>query len=337
MRIAILHNAVSDDAPPDERDVLVQAAAVARGLRARGHRADTVGCTLDLSDLKRRLAALQPDAAFNLVEGLGGHSRLLHVVPAALEAWALPFTGSNSAALWITTHKVMAKERLAAAGLLTPAWVGPFPPEMPPPGKKPPDADIAGQPWIVKSLWEHASFGLDGDVLVTADDRTALEKVLQDRAPRLGGSCFAEAFVDGREFNLSLLAGPDGPAVLPPAEIVFEGFSPDQPRIVGYRAKWAEDSYEYHHTPRCFEFSARDTALLDRLRKAARACWHLFALRGWARVDFRVDDRGRPWVLEVNANPCLSPDAGFAAAAERAGIDAGEVMERILADALSKQ
>ena len=135
MLIVVLHNAVAADAPPDERDVLVQAEAVTRGLAARGHKAETLGCTLDLSDLRRRLDALGPDAVFNLVEGLDGQSRLLPVVPAAFEAWGRPFTGSGSAALWVTTHKVMAKERLAAAGIDTPEWVGPFPAEMPWPGK----------------------------------------------------------------------------------------------------------------------------------------------------------------------------------------------------------
>ena len=332
MHIVVLHNAVAADAPLDERDVLVQAEAVVRGLTAQGHRAETLDCTLNLSDLRRRLDAMRPDTVFNLVEGLDGQSRLLPVVPAALEAWGRPFAGSGSAALWVTTHKVMAKERLAAAGISTPDWVGPFPAEMPWPGRSVPQAISMDQRWIVKSLWEHASFGLDDDPLVYAADRSELMRVLHHRAPQLGGTCFAEVYIEGREFNLALLARPEGPEVLPPAEIVFEGYGPDRLRIVGYRAKWDEDSYEYRHTPRGFDFPERDAPLLARLRQTARACWHLFGLRGWARVDFRVDAEGRPWVLEVNANPCLSPDAGFAAALDRAGIDYGEALERILAD-----
>ncbi len=332
MRILVLHNAVGPGAPPDEQDVLVQAEAVIRGLAARGHEAESFGCTLDLDRLRRRLDARRPERVFNLVEGLDGRSRLLPVVPAALEAWGLPFAGSSSAALWITTHKVMAKERLAAAGLSTPDWIGPFPPEIswPDAGRGVPFA--ARHRWIVKSLWEHASFGLDDDVLTRAEDREALMEVLRRRAGSLGGACFAEVYIEGREFNLALLAGPGGPEVLPPAEIVFEGYGPERPRIVGYRAKWDEQSYEYRHTPRCFDFPAADASLLRNLRQTARACWRLFDLRGWARVDFRVDEASRPWVLEVNANPCLSPDAGFAAALERAGIDYGEALERILAD-----
>jgi D-alanine-D-alanine ligase len=335
MHILILHNAVNADSRPDEQDVLVQAAAVAKDLSALGHRVETAGCDLDLSGLKRRLDDTRPDLVFNLVESLDGQGRLIHLIPAALEAWKIPFTGSGSAALWITTHKIMAKQRLVAAGLPTPAWIGPFPAEMPAAGNPDgPPSDATAHRWIVKSLWEHASFGLDDDVLVSGADPGAIEAVLRDRAPRLGGACFAEVFVDGREFNLSILAGPGGPQVLPPAEIVFEGFGPHRPRIVGYRAKWAEESFEYRHTTRRFAADKEDGALLDELRHIALACWRVFDLRGWARVDFRVDAAGRPRVLEVNANPCLAPDAGFAAAVARAGMTSAEAMARIVAEAV---
>jgi D-alanine-D-alanine ligase len=138
--------------------------------------------------------------------------------------------------------------------------------------------------------------------------------------------------VDGREFNLSVLAGKNGPEVLPPAEIIFEGYTPDMPKIVDYRAKWDETAYAYHHTPRTFDFTSEDYPLLETLKKLALQCWKCFNLSGYARVDFRVDTGGAPWVLEVNANPCLSPDAGFAAALERAGISFEAAVERILSD-----
>ena len=331
MNIAVVHNAVAHDAPAEDRDVLVQAAAVSEALTARGHRVATVPVSLDLAALKTRLSALKTEVVFNLVEGLDGTSRLISLVPAALEAWGIPFTGSGAAALWVTTHKTMAKERLRAAGIPTPPWIGPWPAEMPPPGGAAPrrlDADR--RRWIVKSLWEHASFGLDDDPLVSGCDAAGVAAALHARAPALGGACFAEAYVDGREFNLALLAGAGGPRVLPPAEILFEGYGPDRLRIVGYRAKWAEESYEYHHPPRRYDFEAQDAALLDSLRRTAIHCWRIFALEGWARVDFRVDERGRPWVLEVNANPCLSPDAGFAAALARAGVDYRDAVQVIV-------
>jgi D-alanine-D-alanine ligase len=123
--------------------------------------------------------------------------------------------------------------------------------------------------------------------------------------------------VPGRELNVALLATDRGPRVLPVAEIRFEHFPADKPAIVGYAAKWHTDSFEYRNTVRRFAVEPELAAAAERL---ALACWELFALDGYARVDLRVDAEGTPWVLEVNANPCLSPDAGFAAALEEAGI-----------------
>jgi D-alanine-D-alanine ligase len=106
------------------------------------------------------------------------------------------------------------------------------------------------------------------------------------------------------------------------------------PRIVDYRAKWDEAAFEYHHTPRRFDFDSTDSRLLERLKTLARQCWHYFGLAGYARVDFRVDHEGNPWILEINANPCLSPDAGFAAALEKAGIAYVDAIGRIIDDGL---
>jgi D-alanine-D-alanine ligase len=331
MQVAVLHNAVSGADAPDEQDVLVQAAAVRTALERLGHRSWPLPCTLDLATVRARLLEQRPDLVFNLVESLDGTGRLIHLVPALLDHLRVRFTGAPTEAILATSHKLMAKERLRALGLPTPAWIGPFPPGLPAlPG---PAADDASSKWIVKSLWEHASIGIDEASLQLFADAQAARSALERRVHDLGGACFAERFVDGREFNLSVLAGPQGPEVLPPAEIRFEGYADGVPRVVGYRAKWDADSYEFHHTPRRFDFPAEDAALLAQLRALALECWAGFGLGGYARVDFRVDAQHRPWILEVNANPCLSPDAGFAAALAQARIEFPQAIERIVADA----
>jgi D-alanine-D-alanine ligase len=332
MRVAIVHNDVKAASTPDERDVLVQVETVARALACLGHQADRLPCTLDLAQLKHRLEALRPDLVFNLVESLGDTGRLIHLAPSLLDAMGLAYTGACAEAIQLTSHKVLAKDRLCTLGLPTPDWVGPFPTDLPAAARPAAGGLDPTARWIVKSVWEHASIGLDETSTVLCDRADQLPEVLRGRAPALGGACFAERFVAGREFNLALLAGPDGPEVLPPAEIVFDGYPPGALRIVGYRAKWDETSYQFHHTPRRFDFPLEDVALLDRLRGLARRCWQGFGLNGYARVDFRVDADGRPWVLEINANPCLSPDAGFAAALEASGIGYSEAIDRILAD-----
>jgi len=333
MHIAVLHNAVAGHESPDEQDVLVQVATVRAALDRLGHRAWALPCTLDLAAVRSRLLADRPDLVFNLVESLDGTGRLIHLVPALLDHLGIAFTGAPTDAVLATSHKLMAKERLRALGLPTPAWVGPFPAGLPAlPG---PAVDLAaGGAWIVKSLWEHASIGIDEAALQLYPGAEEARGALARRACELGGAGFAERFVDGREFNLSLLAGPRGPEVLPPAEIRFEGYADGVPRVVGYRAKWDAESFEFHHTPRRFDFPAADEGLLARLRALALACWAGFRLGGYARVDFRVDPQAQPWILEVNANPCLSPDAGFAAALATAGIDFTEAVARIVVDAM---
>jgi D-alanine-D-alanine ligase len=140
-------------------------------------------------------------------------------------------------------------------------------------------------------------------------------------------------FIEGREFNLTVLGGAGGPRVLPPAEIDFGAFPDGKPHIVGYRAKWDAGSFEFHHTPRRFDFPQEDGGLLDHLTMLALRAWDEFGLRGYARVDFRVDRAGQPWILEVNANPCLAPDAGLAAAVQHSGIGYDRAIQWIVEDA----
>ncbi len=339
MKVAVIHGEVPEDAARDEKDVLVQVDAVAEGLAALGHEPVAVPVSLNLQEAARTLASLTPALAFNLVESLSGKGSLIHVVPALLDALKIPYTGSGTEAIILTSNKVLAKKWLGAAGLPTPPWftLREIREEL----------RVSG-PWLVKSAWEHASIGLDEDSVVPEADREGLLAEMEARRDMLGGACLAEAFIDGREFNLSLLTGgsdPDtgtggfagpppaygnGPEVLPPAEIRFDAYPPEKVRVVGYRSKWEEGSFEFNHTPRSFAFPETDAPLLTRLKGLAVRCWKLFDLKGYARVDFRVDKEGRPWILEVNTNPCLSPDAGFRAATLEAGLTFSEVLRRII-------
>jgi D-alanine-D-alanine ligase len=176
--------------------------------------------------------------------------------------------------------------------------------------------------------------GLEEGSVVCCGDTGELRHEMGKRLGELGAEAFAERYIDGREFNLSVLAASGAPEVLPPAEIEFVGYGEDKPRIVGYKAKWDDQAAEYHNTPRRFGFGKQDKSLLRSLKRITRRCWKLFGLRGYARVDYRVDRDGAPWILEINSNPCLSPDSGFTAATERAGLCYEEVIGRIIGDTL---
>jgi D-alanine-D-alanine ligase len=340
MRIAVLYNAVSEQDTIEDQDVLVQVEVVSQSLKRLGHEHFAVACTLDLDAMKEKLRELRPDMVFNLVEALEGDDSLVYLPPAVLVSLNLPHTGAAAESLFLTTHKLLAKDRLSRAGLPTPSWIvqdkiiggneksciiSPHPSPLP-------KGEGTLTRWIIKGVWEQGSRDMDDDAVFTGS-AAEVHRRLRERVKHTGRPAFAEEFIEGREINLAMLTGPDQVEVLPPAEIDFSAFPAEKPRIVGYRAKWLADSFEYNNTPHCFDFPAADRSLLDRLQDLAMQCWDLFMLRGWGRVDFRVDQSGRPWILEVNANPCLSPDAGFAAALQRAGIEFDEAVKRIINEA----
>ncbi len=345
MKVLLLHDDLPVDARADELDVLVQADAIAKSLANLGHTSERLAFTLDLGRVTDAIRARAPDVVFNLVESVEGRGRLIYLAPALLDSLHLPYTGAGAEAMLLTSGKLLTKKLLHAHGIATPPWftaTGESEPHAGDAGAR--AAGVSGR-YIIKSVWEEASIGLDDGAIIEPNDAESLRNEIHARAARLGGAAFAEQYIEGREFNLALLAGPpEGvsgrsataippPQVLPPAEIRFVDYPPGKPHFVGYRAKWDDQSFEYHHTPRTFDFPPEDGPLLELLSEIARRCWDLLGLRGYVRVDFRVDAAGRPWVLEINANPCLSPDAGYPAAAARAGMSLDDVIARVLADA----
>ncbi len=312
----ILTSRLGAEPRPDDRETLAQASAIEAALSALGYRPVILPLAADLAAARREIESLGPAFVVNLVEQVEGEGRFIALAPLVLEGLHLPYTGAGADALLLTTNKLVCKRLLAAAGIPTPPWA-----EDP---AKPPGAG----PWILKPAAEDASIGIDRrSIIARAAD---LPKAFAARRRRFGGVWFYERFIAGREFNLSLIEGANGPEVLPVAEIRFVDFPAGRPEIVDYAAKWQPRSHAYRNTPRHFDFPPRDRALLRRLRQMALACWRLFGLKGYARVDFRVSTTGVPYVLEVNGNPSLAPDAGFAAAAAAAGLDFTDLVSRLV-------
>lgn len=317
-RVVVAHNPAGEEDDPSTADVLAQVGLVTSGLEALG-----IPCqALAIPDWKPwlHLAPAPGTVVFNLMEAPPGVPHVHPDAAAVLELMDVPFTGSSSAALVLTTDKLATRALLASEGL-----------PVAPGGRLDPDCPgllhrIPG-PWIVKPAQEDASLGLEGDP-VSSTREAVLARAWQLAARFPGQPLVVETFLPGRELNVSILAG----EVLPVAEIVFEGFPEGMSRVVGYEAKWREDSFEYLHTVRRFPDDPGDEALLKRVRDLASKAWRVCGLRGYARVDLRLDGNSEPNILEVNANPCLAPDAGFMAAAGKAGLTAGEVVQRILGE-----
>jgi len=322
MKILVLHSDVPPDAPPEDRDTLIAAQAIADALVSRGHTAPLASFTYakDPDGLRRLIAALAPDAVFNMVEGIGGQGRLAYLAPQQLDLIGVPYTGTGAAALILTGDKAATKRLLRSHALPTPDWSEP-----------PRWEGLTDGRWIVKSADEDASVGLDDGAVV---DALQVAPRAEACGRRFGGRWFAEAFVDGREFNIAVIEENGAPRVLPMAEMRFEHWPDDRPRIVGYIAKWDDASFESRQTVRRFGVETREPVLARELKALCERVWTLFGCRGTARVDFRVDGQGRPLILEVNPNPGIAPDAGLVVAAAEAGLDYADLIEGVVREAL---
>jgi D-alanine-D-alanine ligase len=316
--VLVLHEAFGADARPDELDALVQVSQVSEALAQLHWKVSSQEIDLDPGAALDRLQLGKPGCVFNLVESLNGRGDLIGVVPALLESASIPFTGSGHDAINLSSQKILAKCWMRAHEIATPEWLT---------GTDAADGrgDDSGT-WIVKSLWEHASLGLDDESVVKG--RSAAARRMERCLETFGGQWFAERYIDGREFNISVLEQNGQPYVLPIAEMTFVDYPAEKPKIVGYSAKWDENAAEYGATER--RFGALEATERRALTNVAMRCWTLFGLRGYARVDIRMDQQGIPWVLEVNANPCLARDAGFVAAATEAGFRYRQIIEMVL-------
>ena len=306
-------------------DVVAQVEAIEKALEALGHSSVRIPFTRDLHGFTQRFKEQMVDMVFNLCETVDEDPHLLWHAAAVFELLGVSFTGSTSAALMLTTDKLISKRLLQGRQIRTPNYIVYH-------GSREFSTALLKFPVIVKPRFEDASIGIDQDSIFENDQelREGLKKFLDRFGPLL-----IEEYIPGREFNLTLLGYPTA-SILPIGEIDFSAFPENLYPIAGYRAKWDKASFEYHHSPRRFP---QDLArsLANKMERVALECFHLFMVRDYGRVDLRVDDHGKIYVLEVNGNPCLSPDAGFAASAQEAGLGYGEMIGMMVDFAMQRE
>jgi D-alanine-D-alanine ligase len=305
MRIAVLMGGVSS-----EREIsLLSGEGVAAALEGRGH--DVARVDVREESLEG-LRALAPDVAFIALHGRfgedGGAQR-------RLESLGVPYTGSGPAASALAMDKDASKRAFIAADVPTPAWRLVEPPFRPEALAILLRAYAPGLPCVVKPLAEGSSIGVS---IVREERELAPALTLVEG---LASPALVEAFVEGREFTVGVL----GERALPPIELV--------PRraFYDYQAKYAAGSGTEYRIDPPLPFALRD-ALLETGLAAHRA----LGCEGASRVDIRVDPSGRPWVLEVNTIPGMTPRSLLPKAAEAAGIGYGELCERIVALGVSR-
>ena len=312
----IIYNEPASDALPDELDVLDQVNFIEQILKELEYDVSRRGITDDFFREIVQISGQGYEFVFNLVESVGNKAEILYFIPALLNMHHIPYTGCSVEATFVTSSKVLARKIMKSNGIPVAG------------GYNVSEADklIKGKKYILKPVWEDGSLGITEDSVFTFNG--VLPEIVRDKNDR---HWFIEDFIDGREFNVSVKAGPDGPEMLPPAEMLFHGYTDDIPRIVSYKAKWIEGSFQYENSRRNFpeDLSPR---LMNNLRDAVFGCWQTFGLKGYGRVDMRVDNDENVYVLEVNANPCISPDSGFISAGVHAGYSYMDIIGDIIKD-----
>ena len=336
MKVLIVTGEIDEaTAPADELETLYQADCVARGLRSLGHETARGVVTLDLGASGEAFRRAAPEVVFNLVESVGGRNELYSLGAIALELLGVPFTGSGSQALMLAIDKLMLKRSLRALGLPTAPWVTPGELAVPQQGSERP-LPSRERAVIVKAAGLGSSIGLDDDSVLRAGwSDASLAAAIAARETKFCSPFFAETFLEGRELKISLIPGRDGSGIeaLPIAEIDYSNSDPRKPPILTWARTWGElDPAD--PLPWSFALQEQDPALCARLEDLARRCFNGLGLRGWARIDVRLDRDGEPFLLDVNANCSISPDAGLCASAQAAGMEFTEVVDRILKAAL---
>jgi len=306
-------------------------AAVERALQRAGH---VTRLEAD-PEFPLKLSRARPDIVFNIAEGLHGPNREAHV-PAICEFLDVRYTGSDPLALGLALDKRRAKEAFLARGVPTPDYVVLGDGADAVPGHHATHASIP-LPAVVKPLFEGSSKGIPERALCYTASAVAVRAA--EIVREYGQPALVERFLPGREFTCAILGNGADARVLPIVEIVFEALPDGAAPIYGYEAKWVWDTpdapLEIFRCP-----ADLNPALATAIERAALAAFHALGCRDWARVDLRLDEHGRPHVLEINPLPGILPDprqnSCFPKAARAAGMSYDDLILRVLHIALER-
>ena len=328
-RVGIVYNAyeprpVNTDERLSEESVAEMAVQVQGAVKALGYDSTLIPLQRSLMNFLGRIKELELDVLVNLCEGFYGRPQWESNVAGVFELLGLTFTGSESKTLALCQDKFKAKAVLAARGLPTP------PCQLVTAAGQAPEIRL---PAIVKPNSEDASLGITPDSVVRDAEAFAVQtrRILE----KYNQPALAEAFIDGREFNVAVYE--DGtPRALPVSELDFSAMPEGSPHILSYEAKWFEDHLLYNASPPVCPAPIGDE-LRSKLQETAVAAFKAMNCRDYARVDFRMDAKERIYILEVNPNPDISLNAGFARAIKVSGLTYEKFWKIMLANALKRK
>jgi D-alanine-D-alanine ligase len=291
--------------PSAEREVSIESGqSVLKALAALGHDAQSLDFDGRFVDALREI---RPDVVFNALHGTGGEDGTIQGV---LEWLGIPYTGSDLTSCALAMDKHLTKKLLAAEGLPTPAWdtfdlAGGTLPLLP---------GSLNLPLVVKPRSSGSSAGVS--IVRTHEEWT---KAMIGVAPKTT-QILAEEFIPGREFSSGVL----GEEALPLVEIIASD------EFYSYDAKYKPGGSR-HLVP-----APIDADLTARLQMLALSVHRMLGLRDYSRTDFIVTKEGRPYILEINALPGLTPLSLLPDEARAAGISFEALIERLLQFAVGR-
>ena len=303
--------------PPDanaEFDHPSTIEVIAKAIESQGFKVKKIG---NAANLLEKIGYLEVDIVFNISEGLSGRNRESQV-PLLLEMAGIPCVGSDALTLGLTLDKIIAKKIFIAEGIPTPKF---FTVNS---ARELDNTDHCKFPMIVKPRFEGSSKGLSESSRVQnlEELKNQVEYVLSNyKQPAL-----VEEFISGQEFTAAII-GNDPPEALPVVQIKIDGRLQLKDKFYTF-ARITSNRLEYICPAKISH------ELSKKISELALKTYRAVECRDFGRVDFRVDDNGRPFVLEINPLPSLSTEDVFKLVAENAGSTYNEIIGRILKSAL---
>lgn len=289
-------------------------------LQDLGHDWRVLGDFDELSALRRVLTEWKPMIVFNLLEEFRGKGVYVPFILGYLELLRQPFTGCHPSGLIVADDKVLTKKILRYHRIPVPDFTRFRRGRV---VVRPNRLDF---PLIVKSASEHGSVGIAQASVVTTDAR--LQERVEFIHDQVGTDAIAEQYIDGREFYVGVL-GNVRLQTFPLWELKFEKLAPHAPRIATERVKW-DLAYQRKSGIVAEAATDLDPALVDRMQRICKRVYRILGITGYARMDFRVTDEGRVYLLEPNPNPDLARDEDFALSAQAAGIEYEPLIRRVM-------
>ena len=286
---------------------------------------ETLAIDSNVERIVNKINKVSPDAIFNFVESVEGISSFEYCAASIFELLGFEYTGNTPFCLGNALNKERTKNILRSFKIRTPKSLAINKNQ----GIQLKKFNLKF-PVILKLLNEDASIGISEFSVVNNPEE--LKKQFDFLLETYKQDIIAEEYIDGRELNVAIL----GNTVLPVSEIDFTGLPENFPKIVTYDSKWIADTVYYENTkPKCP--AELDKKLKKKVTAIALEAFNALSCRDYARVDIRVDKSGKPYVIEVNPNPDISEDSGFARAAAAKGINYPELLFTIANYAINRK